>query len=841
MKLALGLYQMKRNDTQKWKHITVYMAKDTGGLPEESILLVQPLEQVQKHDENDVFANVRRHSGNLNTFNDTYVLERVDSNVMPESSNICTSFNGQKQQRIDLNADALYNEKQKISECAVQASVFMSMTFEQRSSSLVLHQMTSDHNRSELGIQDHGNEPSSSKLVPKVVPLAVKTATSRQELELLFHHHIAMLRTTVARLEAVRIFIAYAAHKSFLIYQMDVKMAFLNGPLKEEVYVAQPEGFVDPDHLEKRLPFRERFVWIKTSSKSLNADHAGSLILGKSTSGGIQFLGDKLVSQGQPGLDELEFDDLYNNLKVQSSTLKQSTLPSNILKGYTQAASSKVQTAPNCASHSDEIICSFFAQQASMPTTHDDEDLLQIDEDAMEEIDIRWQVAMITARIRKFMRKTGRPIDLKPKNGITFDKSKIECFNCQKLGFGVESSSGMDSENSSGNTNFTKNITYPNFKKQKDFIQYPPRYRQSRRRSQRLCYRLIVDALETFEKVSYVESLSFNLLLSVSHKYCYKKHNVLFTDKECLILSPKSPKYSFMRPFGCPLTILNTLDQLGKFDGKSEEGYLLGYSTSSKGGSKGKGPDWMFDLELLTPSMNYIPVPNIHAAQNKPSEERTADKEVPLSSDEQASTMMSLWKRLTYNNIGPTLMSPLLHTLRIHKNHPHSHIIAKELAGIRPEGKHKEKELQESPPSFSSESWGLKRCKKSCFNQADKMYGSYEIVAQGYSTRRKVWIMMKCFCKPLLELNRSDSLHLHLSWALTVYQIDVKSAFLYGQQHRKTCMSNSLPGLKIPSHPKQGLQSCQGTLRPTSSPQEARYSVDDISLDPTKSFYGKDF
>ncbi|GKE95256.1 putative ribonuclease H-like domain-containing protein, partial [Tanacetum coccineum] len=48
--------------------------------------------------------------------------------------------------------------------------------------------------------------------------------------------------------------------------------------------------------------------------------------------------------------------------------------------------------------------------------------------------DIRWQVAMITARIRKFVRKTGRPIDLKPKNGITFDKSKIECFNCQELG-----------------------------------------------------------------------------------------------------------------------------------------------------------------------------------------------------------------------------------------------------------------------------------------------------------------------------------------------------------------------------------------------------------------------
>nr|GFB02799.1 hypothetical protein [Tanacetum cinerariifolium] len=49
-----------------------------------------------------------------------------------------------------------------------------------------------------------------------------------------------------ARLEAIWIFVAYAAHKSFSIYQMDVKTEFLNGPLKEEVYVAQPEGFVNP-------------------------------------------------------------------------------------------------------------------------------------------------------------------------------------------------------------------------------------------------------------------------------------------------------------------------------------------------------------------------------------------------------------------------------------------------------------------------------------------------------------------------------------------------------------------------------------------------------------------
>ncbi|GJS65914.1 hypothetical protein Tco_0680478 [Tanacetum coccineum] len=106
-----------------------------------------------------------------------------------------TSFNGQKQQRIDINADALYNEKQE--NLRVWLLKFLiSKKPVPECSGLVLHQMTSDHNRSELGIHDHNNEPSSLKLVPKVVPLAVKTATSRQELELLFHHHIAMLRTT---------------------------------------------------------------------------------------------------------------------------------------------------------------------------------------------------------------------------------------------------------------------------------------------------------------------------------------------------------------------------------------------------------------------------------------------------------------------------------------------------------------------------------------------------------------------------------------------------------------------------------------------------------------------
>ncbi|GJV47598.1 putative ribonuclease H-like domain-containing protein [Tanacetum coccineum] len=71
------------------------------------------------------------------------------------------------------------------------------------------------------------------------------------------------------------------------------------------------------------------------------------------------------------------------------------------------------------------------------------------------------------------------------------------------------------------------------------------------------------------------------------HTACYVLNRVLVTKPQMKtpyeLLMGKSPNISFMKPFGCPLTILNTLDHLSKFEGKSEEGYLLGYSTNSKG------------------------------------------------------------------------------------------------------------------------------------------------------------------------------------------------------------------------------------------------------------------
>nr|GEU89204.1 hypothetical protein [Tanacetum cinerariifolium] len=107
-----------------------------------------------------------------------------------------------------------------------------------------------------------------------------------------------------------------------------------------------------------------------------------------------------------------------------------------------------------------------------------------------------------------------------------------------------------------------------------------------------------------------------------------KPHNK--TPYELLI--GRSPNLDFMRPFGCPVTILNTLDHLGKFEGMADEGFLVGYSVNSKAfrvfnsrtmkveenlhirflenksNVAERGPEWLFDIDSLTKSMNYEPV-----------------------------------------------------------------------------------------------------------------------------------------------------------------------------------------------------------------------------------------
>nr|GFA21312.1 retrovirus-related Pol polyprotein from transposon TNT 1-94 [Tanacetum cinerariifolium] len=72
----------------------------------------------------------------------------------------------------------------------------------------------------------------------------------------------------VARMEDIRIFLAYATHKSFTVFQMDVKTTFLHGALKEDVYVCQPEGFIDVDHLSHVNKLKKALYVLKQAPRA---------------------------------------------------------------------------------------------------------------------------------------------------------------------------------------------------------------------------------------------------------------------------------------------------------------------------------------------------------------------------------------------------------------------------------------------------------------------------------------------------------------------------------------------------------------------------------------------
>nr|GEV81530.1 retrovirus-related Pol polyprotein from transposon TNT 1-94 [Tanacetum cinerariifolium] len=86
----------------------------------------------------------------------------------------------------------------------------------------------------------------------------------RQEEGIDFEESVAM----VARMEAIRIFLAYDAHKSFLVFQMDVKTAFLHGSLKEDVYVCQPVGFIDADHPNHVYKLKKALYGLKQAPRA---------------------------------------------------------------------------------------------------------------------------------------------------------------------------------------------------------------------------------------------------------------------------------------------------------------------------------------------------------------------------------------------------------------------------------------------------------------------------------------------------------------------------------------------------------------------------------------------
>ncbi|GJS07130.1 retrovirus-related pol polyprotein from transposon TNT 1-94 [Tanacetum coccineum] len=117
-------------DEQELEAHYSFMAKIQEVLPEESSSTEQPLEQVQNHDENNVFANERRHSEQPESINDTYVLEKDDSNVTPDSSNICNNDN-----QVDQNATECDDERVAL------ANLIANLTLDTEENKTILKQL----------------------------------------------------------------------------------------------------------------------------------------------------------------------------------------------------------------------------------------------------------------------------------------------------------------------------------------------------------------------------------------------------------------------------------------------------------------------------------------------------------------------------------------------------------------------------------------------------------------------------------------------------------------------------------------------------------------------------
>nr|GEV14904.1 reverse transcriptase domain-containing protein [Tanacetum cinerariifolium] len=132
-----------------------------------------------------------------------------------------------------------------------------------------------------------------------------------------------------------------------------------------------------------------------------------------------------LVWRNNPDLDSMSMDDLYNNLKVYEPEVKRvSSLSTN-----TQNMAFVSSSLNNNINSNNEAVNTAFGV-----TIAGTQDLEQIHLDDLEEMDLKWQMAMLTKRSKIFLKNTGRKLNLNRNETVTFDKTKVKCYNCHKRG-----------------------------------------------------------------------------------------------------------------------------------------------------------------------------------------------------------------------------------------------------------------------------------------------------------------------------------------------------------------------------------------------------------------------
>nr|GEU34900.1 ribonuclease H-like domain-containing protein [Tanacetum cinerariifolium] len=396
--------------------------------------------------------------------------------------------------------------------------------------------------------------------------------------------------------------------------------------------------------------------------------------------------------KNKPEIDTLSLDDLYNNLKIYEPEVKVNTAH-GVSAASTQA---KIANPINIDNLGDAVIYALLASQPSSPQLVN-KDLEQIHPDDLEEMDLKWKIAMLTMRASRFLKKTGKKFSMNDTETMRFDKTKVECYNCHKIGHSTRecraprnqdnrnmestkrsvpvetptsnalvSCDGLDESADKPVANepivktseakpkgVRKNNGAPIIE---DWVSHDEDENVSKPKIEKKTVK------PTFAKVEFVKSKEQgNLQKDLQEKGVIdsgcSRHitgNMSYlTDYEeidggyvAFGGNPKggkslekiqsklkrTPALSFLRPFGCPVTILNTKDHLGKFDGKVDEGFFVGYSINRKAfrvfnsrtriveenlhvkfsenttNIAGSGPNWLFDIDALINSMNYNPV-----------------------------------------------------------------------------------------------------------------------------------------------------------------------------------------------------------------------------------------
>ncbi|GKA78455.1 putative ribonuclease H-like domain-containing protein [Tanacetum coccineum] len=192
---------------------------------------------------------------------------------------------------------------------------------------------------------------------------------------------------------------------------------FLNGDAPT-VALASAEGPIPPRTAEQKL----------ARNKELKAK--STLLLAFPDEHLLKFHGIKdattlweAIKARSEGLDKTydTFQKLIGQLEIHGEVISQEDANLKLLR-------------TSSSTYVDDVLFSFFANQSNNLQL-DNEDLEQINTDNLEEIDLEWQVAMLTMRVKRFLKKTGRNLNFNGKETVGFDKTKVECYSCHRRGY----------------------------------------------------------------------------------------------------------------------------------------------------------------------------------------------------------------------------------------------------------------------------------------------------------------------------------------------------------------------------------------------------------------------